>query len=89
MRNSVRLLFFVTVQSRVSDVDGIDRWSDYRRTGGETIENLISVECKYKFCSLVSILQCYDSSMKRADKKGSSENGSGMGDYAFAPSTRL
>jgi len=58
------------------------------RVRGE-IENLMAVQCKYKFCLLVSILQCYDGSMKRADKRSSNENGSGMGDYAFAPSTRL
>jgi len=43
MRNSVWLLFFVTVESRLSDVDGIGgRITDDPGRGGE-IENLMAV----------------------------------------------
>jgi hypothetical protein len=45
----------------------------------------MAVQCKYKFCLLVSILQCCDSSMKRADRKSSSEDGSELVDMLSRP----
>jgi len=85
MRNSVRLLFFVAVKSRLSDVDGIGGRITDDAGGGSQIENLMAVQCKYKFCLLVRILQCYGSSIKSADRRSSSENGGGMGDMYSHP----